>query len=191
MRIPPPQRSQSSTRTEAGEQLFAGFVRWAIRIPKESLSGLPPVTGERQPGALPSAIGPTLVVRVVLAERSEFRARHSRYSCLVASATAPPGIVSGRASPHEQESFMNPIRPLPATRANPDHAADERQSLDLELSFDIVDILGLLVCIRAALHHSPNLYGPIRDRMAGLHLFLLDVLPSRFRDAALASGALG
>ena len=74
MRIPPPQRSQSSTRTEAGEQLFAGFVRWAIRIPKESLSGLPPVTGERQPGALPSAIGPTRVVRVVLAERSEFRA---------------------------------------------------------------------------------------------------------------------
>ena len=90
---------------------------------------------------------------------------------------------------------MNPIRPLPVTSANPDHAADERQSLDLELSFDIVDIivdiLGLLVCIRAALHHSPNLSGPIRDRMAGLHLFLLDVLPSRFRDAALASGALG
>ena len=86
---------------------------------------------------------------------------------------------------------MNPIRPLPVLGTNPDQVANEVQSLDLELSFDVVDILGLLICIRASLNRPSDLPGPIHDRMAGLHLFLLEVLPSRFRDALLSSGALG
>ena len=86
---------------------------------------------------------------------------------------------------------MYPIRPLPVTGDNPDHGANSHQSLDLELSFDIVDILGLLICLRASLNRPSDLPGPIHDRMAGLHLFLLEVLPSRFRDALLSSGALG
>ena len=86
---------------------------------------------------------------------------------------------------------MNAVQPLPITGHNLEKAVHTRQSIHLELSFDLVDVLALLVCLRAALFRPSNLLGPLRDRMLGLHEFLLDQLPEQFRNRILASGALG